>query len=157
MFLHEHPEWATSWKEGCITELMARPGVLEVRADMCAFGMKLRECIDGELVKKGTRFLTNAPQIAVELEHRCNGNHKHLRLEGGDKCKRAQVYPDELCRAVCRGAAREKEYRDQGLYCLGAVDVCGEIELPRYGGEHEEDDTSMGEILEIANSWGGGH
>ena len=54
------------------------------------------------------------------------------------------------------GAAREKEYRDQGLYCLGSVDVCKEAHRPRYGGEHEEDNTTMDEILEIANSWGGG-
>ena len=100
-------------------------------------------------------FLRMPPQIAAELEQKCDGTHDHLKLKGGDKTVRAQVYPEELCRAVCRGAAREKEYRDQGLYCLGSVDVCNEAHRPRYGGEHEEDGTTMDEILEIANSWGG--
>ena len=68
MFLHEHPESAASWKEECMLEVMAMPGVLEVKSDMCAYGMKLRECKENELVKKPTRFITNAPQIAVELE-----------------------------------------------------------------------------------------
>ena len=53
------------------------------------------------------------------------------------------MYPQELCRAMCRGVAREKEYRNQGLYAIGAVDIddSGNIDpASLYGGEHEEDE-----------------
>ena len=52
------------------------------------------------------------------------------------------MYPMELSRAMCRGAAREKEFRNQGLYAIGAVqiDQAGNVDPKKlYEGEHEED------------------
>ena len=50
---------------------------------------------DGEmkLVRKRTRFMTNAPQTAVRLANMCNNDHTHIRLEGGNKTRKADVYP----------------------------------------------------------------
>ena len=143
LFVHEHPWAASSWKEPAICQLSEELGITKVRGDMCRFGMTqiTREGKE-ELVKKGTGFLTNSPQVAKELSKVCNGGHPHVELKGGDRCRRAQVYPVELSRAMCRGAAREKEFRNQGLYAIGAVqiDQAGNVDPKKlYEGEHEED------------------
>ena len=67
----------------------------------------------------------------------------------------AQRYPDELCEAICRGAAREREYREQGLYAIGAVDVQGGEAAKRYEGEHEEDEEEK--IKDADDAWWEGH
>ena len=54
------------------------------------------------LVKKPTRFMTNAPCIANRLGQRCSGGHKHITLVGG-RAKRAEVYPEQLCREILIG------------------------------------------------------
>ena len=83
--------------------------------------------------------MTNSPLIAMEFSKTCRGGHEHTRWEGGSRTKMAQKYPDPLCEAICRGAAREREYREQGLYAIGAVDVQGGEAAKRYEGAHEED------------------
>ena len=40
LFLHEHPESATSWKEPCIQRISNLPGVITVVADLCQYGLK---------------------------------------------------------------------------------------------------------------------
>ena len=109
LFIHEHPWSAKSWDEPAMRELCEEIGVIKVRGDMCRFGMKQtnREGVE-QAVKKGTGFLTNSPQVAKELSRVCDGKHSHVLLKGGDRTKKAQVYPVELGRAMCRGAAREK-------------------------------------------------
>ena len=41
-FLHEHPEFGTSWKEPCIEELLEMSEVSRVRADQCQYGQSVR-------------------------------------------------------------------------------------------------------------------
>ena len=124
-------------------KLMSKPGVLAIRGDMCQFKMQIPQSKEGEYCQKATQFLMNSPQIAAELSKTCRGGHEHTRLEGGNRTKLAQIYPDALCDAICRGAAREREYREQGLYAIGAVDVQGDEPAARYEGEHEEDDEEV--------------
>lgn len=63
---------------------------------MCALGEMLQDDAYGTaLVKKATGSSTNADEIVKELGQRCNQGHKHTVL-----ATRAQVYPDELCRAI---------------------------------------------------------
>ena len=44
---------------------------------------------------------------AVALQ--CTGDHAHVPLMGG-RAAAAQVYPPELCAAICTGLAKQKEY-----------------------------------------------
>ena len=60
------------------------------------------------LVKKPTKFMTNAPYIGEELSLRCDGSHRHLVLIGG-KAKRAEIYPDKLCKAMLTGLVKQME------------------------------------------------
>ena len=63
------------------------------------------------------------------------------KLKGGNRCSKAQVYPPALCRAICKGAAREREYRSRGLFAVGVVDVeSGDpLSEKQFEGEYEPD------------------
>ena len=55
--------------------------------------------------------MTNAWHIAKELDKRCDGSHVHQALLGGSRASNAAVYPEELCKAMCRGLLKEKKMR----------------------------------------------
>ena len=63
--------------------------------------------------QKKTRFMINGACIAEELKRKCDGSHKHQQLVGGRAAK-AAIYPEGLCRAICKGLMGEmKKSRDQ--------------------------------------------
>ena len=109
-FLHEHPWGASSWKLDFMNDLVNDPRVFSVETHMCRFGMTshVRER-DGPrgLVKKPTGFITSSRCVAAQLNVQCDGSHLHVHLVGG-RASAAQVYPDELCRAILRGVVRQK-------------------------------------------------
>jgi hypothetical protein len=106
-FLHEHPRTATSWSVPEMLALRARPGVGEVVADLCQFGLRSPSPMGGSgLAKKPTRFLSSCPAILQNLERRCSGGHSHVRLLSG-RAAAAAIYPPGLCRAVLRGLGRQ--------------------------------------------------
>ena len=106
-WLHEHPQGAASWQEPAMVELLAFGHAYVVNANMCQFGMTSSD-EDGEgLVFKPTKFATNCEAIANQLERKCHNSkidkpHRHVRLLQG-RALAAQVYPPELCRAICKG------------------------------------------------------
>ena len=105
-FLHEHPATASSWKNKHVMDILDRPEVQRIVSPMCAFGM-MQEDEEGEaLVKKDTAFMTNSRAIAERLERKCGKDHRHIVLIGG-RAKRAEVYPEELCRQIIRGLVEQ--------------------------------------------------
>ena len=54
-------------------------GFFFIQLHLCMFG--LRHTVTGEPVKKGLLLLTNAPWI-IPLGVKCDGSHKHTRLQG---------------------------------------------------------------------------
>ena len=134
LFLHEHPDRATSWKEASIQAIAKIKDVLYVKADQCEFGLKVREKGKERLVQKKTGFLTNSPEIAKELSRKCSGQHEHLQLKGGNLTKQAQVYPPELCKAICRGASREYSFRQMGHFMIGSLDLVADTLGSVHGG-----------------------
>eukprot|EP00972_Heterocapsa_arctica_P096822 14283735-Heterocapsa_arctica.AAC.1 len=56
--------------------------------------------------RKTTRFLTNSPHIAKDLDKKCPGDHRHVQLING-RAAAAHKYPVALCEAICRGAANQ--------------------------------------------------
>ena len=102
-FLHEHPYGASSWNNRKIMELLSIPGICKVKSHMCAFGMYDYDHQGGALVKKPTGFMTNAIKLAEQLNKECSGDHRHIVLLGGGRARRAQVYPNELCRQIVIG------------------------------------------------------
>ena len=47
--------------------------------------------------------MTNAIELADILQKDCSGDHRHMVLLGGGRARRAQVYPNELCRQTIAG------------------------------------------------------
>ena len=162
-FLHEHPENATSWQMPEVIELAAQAGVGMTVCDMCAYGMEITDK-DGEaLVRKSTKVLTNADEVAKRISRRCSNRkefgeslippltrlqpklrarHRHADILGGH-ARQCQVYPREFCKEVCAGVAAQKRLHEMGMCAkdlmnldeISAVDPNGEL--------HEETPTRM--------------
>ena len=111
-FLHEHPAHASSWQEDIIKGLLKEKGVVTATCDQCLYGS---EAPDGSPIKKPTTFMTNAPELAGELEQRCQGRGGDCsRKKGGShaQCRgkvarMAAVYDFKLCRAILVGFRKQ--------------------------------------------------
>ena len=75
-----------------------------------------------EFVKGITGSLANSPAKDEELNLLCPGEHDHVTLEGSNRTKQAQVYPDDQCRAMCKGLENQKQMDVMGMSMLGAAD-----------------------------------
>ena len=121
-FLHEHPEFATSWQTDCMKNFMSDPRVFKVRGDQCQYGQEVRYGRrQGSPVLKPTGFISNGHQILEQLQRRCDGPNpecsrprggQHVQCEGR-VARDAARYPDGLCRAILRGMV--KQLRHDGI------------------------------------------
>ena len=103
-FSIEHPAGASSWQDSNTRELMDHPDVAFITFDQCACGLQVHP---SGLSEKSTSFLTNNPWLALELSNKqCNGQHCHVRLEGGQLTKKAQVYPPALCQTIAHSVEK---------------------------------------------------
>ena len=122
VFIDENPAHAKSWALPCIKKVMRELGVDVVEADQCMFGLKTWGSSRAQLVlaKKPTRFMTNSRSIGQELRRKCDWTHPHQPLVDG-RAKDAARYPPALCRAICRGIAKEKMQRQFGIRAVMEV------------------------------------
>ena len=94
-FLHEHPIGAASWREEYITRVRQVTQAQILVIDQCQYGLT---SVDDDQIerpaRKTTGMMTNSPAMAVALNKRCPGNHKHTQLVGGRRTKLAQTYPE---------------------------------------------------------------
>ena len=111
MFLFEHPAFATSWRLPCLERLRDLQGAQEVVFHMCRFGMQLRDQEGEGPVYKPTRICTNSMAIAGKTNLRCQGGHRHVRLESGRPALAAR-YPLELQDAFIDGMLVEDAKRN---------------------------------------------
>ena len=99
-------------------------GVEAAVCDQCMYGAS---SFDGAPIKKPTRFLTNAPELAKRLRQRCvardgtcsrpsGGVHVQCR---GKIARKAAVYDFKLCRAILMGF--RDQLRADGLYKDGFI------------------------------------
>ena len=51
--------------------------------------------------------MSSSECILIELDKKCNGDHEHVQLVGG-RAAGAQVYPEKLCEAICKGLIKQK-------------------------------------------------
>ena len=105
-FLHEHSAWAPNWKMPCMRKMTTIPGVMCVISDMCSFGMFQVDGNGPALIKKGMRFMSNAPEVLKVLGVKCSGDHRHLmksRADSGGIYLLPSAHPRALCQAICRG------------------------------------------------------
>ena len=76
--------------------------------DQCEFGLK--DAITGLPHKKPTGILTASQGIKHHLNRECSGDHERQPLEGGNRTKKAQDWPPELCHALLSGLQDELEH-----------------------------------------------
>ena len=65
-------------------------------------------------VKKPTGFITSSRAIAARLDAKCEGGHTHVHLMSGHAAG-AQVYQEELCRAILRGTLEQKRLDERAM------------------------------------------
>ena len=83
-------------------QLLQEAGVTRVKGDMCEFDMFQHDGSGVGRIKKSTGFATNSKFIADQLAVACKGHHRHIQLVSG-RAKRAEIYPEKLCRAIVKG------------------------------------------------------
>lgn len=94
--------------------MLRLPNVVKVNADQCEFGRTTEVKGQKKLPRKPTAFATNNLCIAKELNRRCAGGHEHFSpMEG--RAAKADSYPPELCRTVCRGLREQLSFDKTGL------------------------------------------
>lgn len=127
-FLHEHPAGASSWNEPCMVKLLQKHGVTRVNGDQCQYGLTTTtpKGITGP-ARKAIGFMTNSPCIAKQLNKQCPNRvcwwtHEHIQFEGG-RTKRAQIYPPELCKAICNGLSEQLQADRDGQFLLAKVEA----------------------------------
>ena len=59
-----------------VKEVLDMEGVVTVDCDQCAFGLWCTDCLGEALVKKPTRWMTNAKDIAARLDRKCVSEKK---------------------------------------------------------------------------------
>ena len=133
--LFEHPITSRAWNEECVQRVLQLPGVQKVVGDQCQFQLQVNP--EEDLNRKTTGFMTNSASIAKRLAVRCVGEHAHQPLVSG-RAKKAEVYPEELCRAVVRGL-KEENSQCCVLAEFASEDQEGEVDVER-GLEEELDE-----------------
>ena len=122
---------------------MREVGVDVVEADQCMYGLRTWGKSRAQLVlaKKPTRLMTNSRSIGNELKKKCDGGHEHQPLLDG-RAKDAARYPPALCRAICRGVAKENMQRQLGIRAvmdLGKGVHIRTIDTEEYHDNHDAD------------------
>ena len=79
--------------------------------------------------RKRIGFMTNSVCIAQQLQSKCpnkvgNVVHKHIILEDG-RTKKAQIYPRELCQAICVGLQKQIQADEAGQFLLMEAETMG--------------------------------
>ena len=99
--------------------------VIRVNGDQCQYGFTFTQNRKTLLARKSIGSMTNSACIANRMSRQCPNKsgrliHQHIKLEGG-RAKQAQVYPKELCRAICEGLQRQLQADKDGQFLLANV------------------------------------
>ena len=131
VFVFQHPATASSREIDCLQRLFRSEGVYEGLFDMCCYGMTAEDDQGIGPVRKTTRVITNAEEVAAALRARCEGGHRHVQLLSG-RAKAAAIYPPALCRAMIKGfdiwARRVAIGEAPAIFEFSRADLCDPVE-----------------------------
>ena len=104
---------------------MRKGGVQRVVGEQCTYGLKSWDGEKRGAARKNTKFMTNSPRITTALKDKCpttrsNTIHEHVGLIAR-RTKAAQIYPPELCQAICKGFKEQLEANRQGHFMLAEL------------------------------------
>ena len=102
-FVFEHPWSSWAWEHPRFVELLQRSDIFMVRADMCAFGLKvMKGPMKGMLAQKPTGLVSNVPEVLELVDQKCTKDHRHGKLIGG-VAHHAAIYTPQFIKAVVQG------------------------------------------------------
>lgn len=131
-------------------------GALRAKAHPCRFGM-IQETPEGvKFVKKPIGSLLDSPCIAQAQNKICQDNHGHVTFEGRgrtsqSRTSQAQVYPPELCKAICKGMSRQQRMDVTGMFTIGEINSWNEANVNKVVVESE----SLHEETKWNQAWDG--
>eukprot|EP00435_Cladocopium_sp_Y103_P013207 s65_g3.t1 len=100
--------WKLKFMEDLYTDPIYHPVTNEpvelCRLDQCMYGLYGESGLPHQ---KATGMLLSSNEMKKLLQTRCDGTHDHEQLEGGQRTKRAQQWPEDLCMAIVYGAMEE--------------------------------------------------
>ena len=117
-FFVENPERSELWQTPQMMRLMARAGVVTFVLDAGAFGAT----IDGKLVIKPLRIVTNFPGLDEVLQRRLSQAEKaSCQPIQGSATKKSQEYPERMYRALLQHLRDHLAESYPSRFCLYAV------------------------------------
>ena len=117
-FFVENPERSELWQTPQMIKLMARAGVFTFVLDAGAFGAT----IDGKLVIKPLRIVTNFPGLDEVLQRRLSQAEKvSCQPIEGSATKKSQEYPERMCRALLQHLRDHLAESYPSRFCFYAV------------------------------------
>ena len=137
-YVHEHPLGARSWNEPMIRAMLKKESNILATIDQCQYGLWVLDKDGWAVAKKPTKFMTNSPCIAAQLQKRCPGKESHEKgrhaslLDG--VARQAQVYPKDLCDAICKGLINQIEQDKKGQFYLASLQVMDAAEAKKSKG-----------------------
>ena len=103
----EHPAPSKAWDTPAFKFL---PG-MKVTFDQCAYGATTwTDQGDWQPIKKTTTIRTTKQAMIWQMSTRCQGGHRHHPLEGGQRCREAENYPQLMAKHIA-----EAIMADEGL------------------------------------------
>ncbi|CAK9032260.1 unnamed protein product [Durusdinium trenchii] len=154
-FILEHPASASSWQIDCVQAMMALPNAQVSKFDQCRYGLRGP---GGSLMRKGTKLLSNIPQIQAEFHGKAcmcrqrGETHEQIQgsVNGVRRSTHAQVYPDGMVRALA-GCCLEYVDMRHFLACRGQETnpVPSEAPAPSEGGAPESNQSN-----DVETAWG---
>jgi hypothetical protein len=107
----ENPQPSAAWQLEELKKFEARPDVLSVIVDMCAFNLRSE---NGGLHRKRTKLLSSSQAlISNMIGRRCDGRHQHDPVIGGSKITEAAGhYSREFSEAVVKSFMEQFDFGD---------------------------------------------
>ena len=155
-YFHEHLAGASSWQERFVVEFIAKySDSILVTSPMCAFGMRAKTWSGDpeQMAYKLTRWMTNCPEVAAQLDRKCSGDHSHTQLLA-NRAGPAQIYPPRLCRAIAIGLRRQlqNDHRQAEQKKPADFSLCIEAGPQTAHGCRQSGDPNHLEILNVEAS-----
>ena len=90
--------------------------------------------------------MTNARELAERLKKDCSRDHQRIKLEGGNRTRQSEVYPEELCKEIVRGLKDQMKV-DGRMTDEGLGTVCAVEERKRDNESYEEEIGRFGDDM----------
>lgn len=110
--LGENPWPSLIWQLRCLEDIINEPiynsvtdEPLELLRIECMYGLVDEQ--SGLPHQKATGLMLSSRKMKELLQLRCDGSHWHQQLEGSNRTKKAQQWPETLCFSIIMGAVEE--------------------------------------------------